>query len=74
VAKLQRKVKVPDERTVARDAQIRELYEQGMTIYQVAEVLGVSPVTVWHSLAKAGVVRERGWRQRQEREQLRQAT
>jgi transposase len=63
---MRRKIVVPNERTTARNARIRALYEQGDSIHQVAQVVGVHPTTAWRVLARAGAVRPRGWKQRQE--------
>jgi hypothetical protein len=64
--KMRTRIRVPDEQTVARNARIRALYEQGVSIDQVAQVVGVHPTTVWRALARVGMVRPRGWKQRQE--------
>jgi DNA-binding transcriptional regulator LsrR (DeoR family) len=60
------KIRVPDQQTADRDARIRVLYEEGRTLAEVAQEVGVHETTAWRVLARAGVVRPRGWKQRQE--------
>jgi DNA invertase Pin-like site-specific DNA recombinase len=63
---MRRRIRVLDEETTARNARIRRLYEDGKTIEEVAQVVGVHPTTAYRVLARAGAVRPRGWKQRQE--------
>jgi DNA invertase Pin-like site-specific DNA recombinase len=63
---MQRRIRVPDEQTAARNDRIRRLYEEGASILQIAQVVEIHPTTAWRVLAKAGVVRPQGWKQRQQ--------
>jgi transposase len=63
---MRRKIRLLDDQTAARNAHIRALYEEGLSIDEVAQEIGIHPTTVWRVLARAGVVRPRGWKQREE--------
>ena len=55
------RIQVPDEETARRNTRIRAIYEQGASIDQVAQQVGIHRTTAWRVLARAGVVRPQGW-------------
>jgi hypothetical protein len=64
--RMRRKIRLLDDQTAARNAHICHLYEQGQTLAEVAQEVGVHETTAWRVLSRAGVVRRRGWKQRLE--------